>query len=144
MTPIFIRIWLMKMTSVFDFAIVPVSLRSAWLIRRACRPTWASPLSPSSSARGVDERADAAPLLGLADDVQRQRRLARRLRSVDLDDAPARQAAHAQRDVEAARTARDHLHLGRGHPLAETHDAPLAELLLDRRHRDVDRLLTRR
>ena len=39
-TPIFSRIWLMKITRhVFDFAIAPVSLRMAWLMRRACRPT---------------------------------------------------------------------------------------------------------
>jgi hypothetical protein len=52
-TPIFIRIWLMKMTRVLERETEPVSLRSAWLIRRACRPTWESPISPSSSARGV-------------------------------------------------------------------------------------------
>src|SRR3546814_20216365 len=39
MMPIFIRIWLMKMTMQFDFEIEPVNLRSAWLISRACRPT---------------------------------------------------------------------------------------------------------
>jgi hypothetical protein len=31
----------------------PVSLRSACDMRRACRPTWLSPISPSSSARGT-------------------------------------------------------------------------------------------
>ena len=56
---------------------------------------------------GVDERADAAPLLRLGDDVQRQRRLAGRLRPVDLDDAAARQPADAERDVEAERAGRD-------------------------------------
>jgi hypothetical protein len=52
MTPIFMRIWLMKITRCWT-EIEPVSLRSAWLIRRACRPTWLSPISPSSSARGT-------------------------------------------------------------------------------------------
>jgi hypothetical protein len=48
------RIWLMKITIVFDLEIEAVSLRSAWLIRRACRPGCSeSPISPSSSARGV-------------------------------------------------------------------------------------------
>jgi hypothetical protein len=37
-TPIFMRIWLMKITSVLALEIEAVSLRSAWLIRRACRP----------------------------------------------------------------------------------------------------------
>ena len=30
-----------------------MSLRSAWLINRAWRPTWVSPISPSISARGT-------------------------------------------------------------------------------------------
>ena len=38
MTPIFIRIWLMKMTSVFARLMLAVSLRSAWLMSRACKP----------------------------------------------------------------------------------------------------------
>ncbi len=40
-TPIFIRTWLMKMTVQRERLIEPVSLRSAWLISRACRPTMA-------------------------------------------------------------------------------------------------------
>ena len=61
---------------------------------------------------GVDERAHAARALRLGDDVQRQRGLARRLGPVDLDDAPARQPARAERDVEAQRPGRDDRHLG--------------------------------
>ncbi len=38
MTPIFMRIWLMKITMVFDRLMLPVSLRSAWDMSRACRP----------------------------------------------------------------------------------------------------------
>ena len=53
MTPIFMRIWLMKITMQFDFEIEAVSLRRAWLISRACRPGCTSPISPSISARGV-------------------------------------------------------------------------------------------
>jgi hypothetical protein len=55
-TPIFIRIWLMKITMVLDLLIEAVSLRSAWLISRACRPGSASPISPSSSAFGTKGR----------------------------------------------------------------------------------------
>ena len=62
---------------------------------------------------GVDEAADAAALLRLGDDVQRQRRLAGGLRPVDLDDAAARQAADAERDVEPERAGRDRLDLDR-------------------------------
>ena len=88
---------------------------------------------------GVDEGADAAALLRLGDDVQRQRGLARRLRPVDLDDAAARQAADAERDVEPERAGRDRRDvLRRERVLAELHDRALAELLLDLADREID------
>jgi len=58
---------------------------------------------------GVDERRRAALLLNFRDDLQGQRRLARRLGPVDLDDAAARQAADAEREVEAERARRHDL-----------------------------------
>ena len=140
---------------------MPVSLRNAWLISRAWLPICMSPISPSSSALGVerrdridhqhvdgagahqrigdlerllagvglgdqevleidaelpridrvermlgiDEAANAAALLRLGDDMQRERGLAGRFRAVNLDDAAARQPADAERDVEAERAA---------------------------------------
>ena len=60
---------------------------------------------------GVDERRDAAGRLRLGDDLQRERRLAARLGAVDLDDAPARHAADAERGVERERAGRDRRHL---------------------------------
>ena len=55
-----------------------VSLRSAWLIRRACRPGSESPISPSISARGVsaateidDQNVDRAGAHQRIDDLQR-------------------------------------------------------------------------
>ncbi len=59
MTPIFWRIWLMKITIVFDLEIEAVSFLSAWLIRRACRPGRLSPISPSSSALGVSAATES-------------------------------------------------------------------------------------
>ena len=56
---------------------------------------------------GVDERRHAAELLRLGDDLQRQRRLARRFRAEDLDDAAARHAADAERVVDADRAGGD-------------------------------------
>ena len=53
MTPIFMRSWLMKMAHVRDRLMLPVSLRRAWDMRRACSPMWESPISPSSSAWGT-------------------------------------------------------------------------------------------
>lgn len=49
----------MKMQQVLDFDSEPASLRSAWLMRRACRPTLASPISPSISARGTSAATES-------------------------------------------------------------------------------------
>ena len=87
----------------------------------------------------IDEAADAAGLLGLGDDVKRQSRLARGFRPVDLDDAAARQAADAQRDVEAERAGRHRADLDRVLVLAEAHDRALAERPLDLAERGVER-----
>ena len=80
---------------------------------------------------GVDECGRAALLLDLGDDLQRQRRLARRLRPVDLDDTAARQAADAERDVEPERARRHDVDVTRGDGIAQPHDGTLAELLFD-------------
>jgi hypothetical protein len=90
---------------------------------------------------GVDEGADAAGLLGLGDGVERQRGLAGGLRAVDLDDAAAREAAHAERDVERHGAGGDRRHVLHQRLLvAEPHDRALAERLLDRRDGQLDRL----
>ena len=49
----------MKIRHVFDFETTPVSLRSAWDIRRACRPTCESPISPSISACGTSAATES-------------------------------------------------------------------------------------
>ena len=59
MTPIFMRIWLMKMTVHLLLEMVPVSLRSACDISRACRPMCESPISPSISARGTSAATES-------------------------------------------------------------------------------------
>ena len=48
----------------------------------------------------VNERRLPAELLRFGDHVQRQRRFAAGLRPINFDDAPAREAAHAQRRVQ--------------------------------------------
>ena len=90
---------------------------------------------------GVDERRGAAELLDLGDDLQREGGLARRLGSVDLDDAAARQAADAERDVEAERPRRDDVDVAHGDRVAEAHHGALAELFLDLAQRCGQRLL---
>src|SRR6266851_3931965 len=49
----------MKITVVLVFEMLPVSLRSAWLMRRACIPMCASPISPSISARGTSAATES-------------------------------------------------------------------------------------
>ena len=66
MTPTFSRSWLMKMTMQFVLAMTPASLRSAWLIRRACRPTKLSPISPSISARGTSAATESTTTTSIA------------------------------------------------------------------------------
>lgn len=53
MTPILCLIWLMKMTVVFDLAMMDVSLRMAWDMSLAWSPMCESPIRPSISAFGV-------------------------------------------------------------------------------------------
>ncbi len=79
---------------------------------------------------GVDEGAGAALLLGLGQDVERQGGLTRAFRSINFDDAAARQAADAKGDVQAQRAGGDHLGLD-GFLLPHLHDGALAERPLD-------------
>ncbi len=65
-TPIFSRIWLMKMRLVFDFETIAVSLRRAWDIRRACSPICASPISPSISALGTRAATESMTITSIA------------------------------------------------------------------------------
>ena len=44
---------------------LPVSLRSAWLIRRACRPGSWSPISPSISALGVSAATESMTTMSM-------------------------------------------------------------------------------
>src|SRR5947208_1369895 len=86
---------------------------------------------------GIDEGADAAGLLRLGEAVQRERGFAGGFRPVDLDHAPARQAADAERDVEAERAGGYRFDLHRLVVLAELHDRALAEGALDLGQRGI-------
>ncbi|GGM67215.1 hypothetical protein GCM10010106_11520 [Thermopolyspora flexuosa] len=89
---------------------------------------------------GVDEGGDAARLLRVRHRVQGDRGLTGRLRTEDLHDPPAGQAADAERDVQRDRPGRDHLDRGT-RLVAETHDGALAELALDLGERRFQGLL---
>ena len=65
-TPIFMRTWLMKISTALERDRLPVSLRNAWLIRRACRPTCWSPISPSISARGTSAATESITMMSTA------------------------------------------------------------------------------
>ncbi|SKU07514.1 Uncharacterised protein [Mycobacteroides abscessus subsp. abscessus] len=41
-------------------------MRNAWLIKRACRPTWLSPISPSISARGTSAATESMTMRSMA------------------------------------------------------------------------------
>src|SRR5882724_11763211 len=71
MTPIFSRSWLMNTTEVRERLIAPASLRSAWLIRRACRPGSESPMSPSISAFGTRAATESITTTSTAPDRTR-------------------------------------------------------------------------
>ena len=79
---------------------------------------------------GINDGRDAASLLDVGDRVQRKRRLAGALRAVDLHDAPTRQTANAEGDVEGNGSGRDDLD-GCAALLTQAHDRALAELALD-------------
>ena len=114
---------------------------SGWEIRRSVdlHPELAR-IDGIERMLGVDEAADAAGLLRLRHHLQRERGLAGQFRAVNLDDAPARQAADAECDVEAEGAGGDRLDV---HGLivgAEPHDRALAVHLLDLRERVLQRL----
>ena len=56
----------MKTAVVPEPLMAPVILRSAWLINRACRPTWLSPISPSISARGTSAATESMTMMSSA------------------------------------------------------------------------------
>ena len=65
-TPTFSRIWFVNTHSVFVRFRLPASLRMAWLIIRAWRPTVWSPIAPSSSAFGVSAATESIATTSIA------------------------------------------------------------------------------
>ena len=56
---------------------LPDNLRSAWDMRRACKPTWASPISPSISARGTKAATESMTMMSTAPDVTKASAIAK-------------------------------------------------------------------
>ena len=108
MTPIFSRSWFVKMQIVSVRLSVPASLRSAWLISRACRPTWLSPISPSISAFGVSAATESTATMSTAPErIEELGDLERLLAGVGLRDEQL-----VDVDADPARVRRIHRVLG--------------------------------
>src|SRR3989442_629858 len=93
--------------------------------------------SATRSGLGIPEH-DSDLLTQLGDEDDRGRRLAGSFGAKDLDDAAAREAADAEREIHGERAGRNRVDLLPG-GVAELHDRALPELLLDL----LDRLLDR-
>ena len=89
---------------------------------------------------GIDEGGDPPEALRLGDDVERERRLAGGLRPVDLRHAAAGNPADPERDIEGDRARGNDGDLVERAAGAELHDGALAELPLDLRDGQVQRL----
>src|SRR5437762_4253803 len=83
----------------------------------------------------INESRLAAELLRFGDHVQRHGRLAAGFRAVNLDNAPAGEAADAQRRVNREASAGDYAYGHQNVPAAQAHDRTLAVVLfnLDRK-----------
>jgi hypothetical protein len=93
------------------------------------------------SVLGIDECRHASRLLDARDGVKGERRLAARFRAVHLDDASARIAPDAQRQIEANAPGGNDWHVGRESlPLFKPHNRAFAIFLLDRGDGEVDGL----
>jgi len=88
----------------------------------------------------VDKCTHPAALLRFRNTLKGERGLARRLRPIDFDHPPARQSAHAERQVEPQRAGRNHRKIGFDRLLAELHDRAFAELLFDLAKGQIERL----
>ena len=56
----------MKIMDILDLLMMPVNFRSAWDIKRACNPIWASPISPSISALGTRAATESTTITSMA------------------------------------------------------------------------------
>ena len=90
----------------------------------------------------VDEGREAAALLRLGDDGEREGRFAGGFRAEDFHDAPARKAADAERavDEDVARGDDLDVHL---RAIAEAHDRAVAEVLGDLLDGEIEVLVAR-
>ena len=89
---------------------------------------------------GIDEGNDATHGLGLCENLERERGLARGLGAIDLHDAAPGNATDAKGDVKGEGARGDGLDVKVRPALAILHDRALAELLLNLGSRGLDHL----
>jgi hypothetical protein len=78
----------------------------------------------------IDKRGDSALALRIGNSMQRQRGFTGRFRAIDFHDAPARQSADAESDVQGNGTGGNGFDRRTG-VIAEAHDRALAKLLIN-------------
>ena len=81
----------------------------------------------------INEGGDATSFLSLCDSMDSESRLTRRLRTIDLDDTPFGITSHAKSRIQSDTSCRNHLYI-LYLLVSHSHDAALAEILLNLRH----------
>src|SRR2546423_7781452 len=91
----------------------------------------------------VDERRQAAALLGLGDDRKRERRFARRFRPIDFDDAAPRKSTNSEGAIDQDVAGRNDIDVD-NRRVAEPHDSAVAVVLRDLLEREIEVFVARR
>ena len=89
---------------------------------------------------GVNKRGNAAVLLRGCNSVQRNSGLTRRLRAINLYDAPARETANTKSDIDCGITGRNGLNRW-AVVIAQAHHSAFAVILLNHGHCGIEGLL---
>ena len=79
----------------------------------------------------INKSGNTALLLSLCNHMQRDRRLTRGFRSINLNDTPTRNTANAQRCIQRQDSGRDDLDVHMRRCFPQTHDGALAKILLN-------------
>src|SRR6266852_676828 len=153
----------MKTTEQLERLMAPASLRSAWLMRRACRPMCGSPISPSISALGTSAATESTTTTSTAPERTRISQISSPCSPVSGWDTSrlststpsffvystssacsasmypaARDAANPDRRIQVDRPSGDRVHPHPRRVGAHPHDGALAAGLLDLGDRKVE------
>ena len=87
-------------------------------------------VEPVEGMLRIDESRNATHLLSLGNRMNGQRRLTRRLRSVNLDNSSSREASRSKCNVHRKGTGRNHLNILVHTGVPQLHDGALSAILL--------------